>query len=161
MVTSEVFTAAVDQQLLQQVLQYALSLLARREYSYQELRSRLISKSGDDALVAAVLERLQRQDLQSDRRYTSEFVHSCIRKGKGPNWIRQKLEMHGITAELLADCLAEQAPDWNCLAEQARVSRFGKNAPLHANEAAKQARFLYARGFDEDNIEYVMLRCVK
>ena len=106
----------------------------------------------DAASIQAVIDALGKEGLQSDDRFTENYIHNRIEKGYGPVRIVQELRQKGINDELIHLRLAEQEPDWLRLAGQVRMKRFGHNVPRDMKEQAKQSRFLQQRGFSGEQI---------
>ena len=129
----------------------ALGLLARREHSVAELRSKLASGEGEGA-VAAVLDALALEGLLSDRRFAEVFIRSRRERGSGPLRIQADLRQRGISGELMDELLDIADADWRSVAKEARRKRFGTAQPSNFPERAQQARFLRARGFTEDQV---------
>ena len=127
----------------------ALDLLARREHSVQELREKLLSKTGEDhaSLVPDVINALENERLVSDERFAAVFVRYRAGKGYGPQVIRQELRQRGVMAELVAEAIESGEQDWFELARQACRKRFGSRPPKDWPETAKRLRFLQYRGF--------------
>lgn len=125
----------------------ALDLLARREHSPAELRSKLQSREFRAEEIERVLAGLAQEGLLSERRFVETFIASHVRRGHGPAWIRNELERRGVAAELLGDALAAGGQDWVALARSVRARRFGSQPPADFAGRAKQARFLQYRGF--------------
>jgi regulatory protein len=136
---------------------YAIRLLARREYSQQELRSKLTEKQCSS--VEPLLERLLAQGFQSDERFTESFIRYRIGKGQGINKIRYELQLRGIDAILFQPLLnqveQELGIDWIEQAKQQRAKRFGSELPTDFKVKMKQSRFLQGRGFDHQTIQAV------
>lgn len=89
-------------------LSRALALLARREHSRQELRSKLIARGFSDAEVDEALARLSENGLQSDERFVEALVRTRLQSGQGPARLRLELARHGL-ADLGDAALAEHA----------------------------------------------------
>ena len=106
----------------------------------------------DEASIQTIIDALGEEGLQSDDRYTENYIHSRIEKGYGPVRIVQELRQKGIDDELISFYLAEQEPDWLKLAGQVRLKRFGRKLPRDIREQAKQSRFLQQRGFSGEHI---------
>jgi regulatory protein len=102
--------------------------------------------------IQTVVEALGKEGLQSDSRYTENYIHNRIEKGYGPVRIVHELREKGVDDELIALYLAEQRPDWLQLAGQVRIKRFGRKLPQDFKEQAKQSRFLQQRGFRGEDI---------
>ena len=128
----------------------ALQLLTRREYSRAELKAKLAAGEED---VDAVLDRLQAENLLSDRRYAAQRILArASRYGNGR--LRQELRQRGVDDDDIAVALPEAGDE----AERCRaiwVKKFGR-PPQSAEERAKQMRFLQYRGFSGDAIRHVM-----
>ena len=131
----------------------AMDYLARREYGFDELVKKLVT-AGFYADVAADAVLVLRSDgLQSDERFTSNFVQSRISQGKGPVRIRQELKERGIRPEIGGVAIEDADADWYVLAIDIRVRKFGSDLPVDFKEKARQMRFLQYRGFEQDHIQ--------
>ena len=134
----------------------ALTLLARREHSARELKSKLARKGLDAAESAAALSQLQAKDFQSDSRFGEMLVRSRIAQGYGPRWILAELKTHGI-AETGARALIEAAePDWPRLVREQLRRRYGTKPAANLAERSKRANFLLRRGFDAATVKLVI-----
>ena len=133
----------------------ALGLLARREHSARELKSKLARKGLDADESAAALAQLQSKDYQNDSRFGEMLVRSRIAQGYGPRWILAELKTHGI-AEASARSLIDAAePDWPALIRQLIHRRYGAKPAANLAERAKRANFLLRRGFDAATVQSV------
>ncbi len=135
----------------------AMNSLAMREHSAKELRVKLAKKCDQVDLIAAVVEKLQLDGLQSDSRFAEAYTSMRLRQGKGAQIIRFELREKGISDELINACLinAVQDTDWNALALKAYQKKFGDRPIEDLKEKSKRMRFLTARGFSAANIDYV------
>ena len=132
----------------------ALTLLARREHSARELKSKLVRKGLDADESTSALAQLREKDYQSDARFGEMLVRSRIAQGYGPRWIIAELKTHGI-AEAKARGLIDAAePDWAALVRQLLRRRYAKPAATLA-ERSKRANFLLRRGFDAATVQSV------
>ena len=131
----------------------AMDYLARREHSREELCQKM-RKAGFDANVALdAIEALRKDGLQSDRRFVDTFVRSRINHGKGPRLIRADLSHRGVREPMIHEVLVEVEQDWDALARQTRVKKFGEALPDDFEEKARQMRFLQSRGFEPEQIQ--------
>jgi regulatory protein len=139
---------------------YAITLLARRDYSTRELRSRLKERGYLEHAIEPVLIDLEETRKLDDARYGANVVASRSRRALGPARIRQELTRKGVTAQTIDQALAggdgEVAPDFIQLARQARARKFGPELPTDWKERSRQARFLQYRGFSNDHIRAVL-----
>jgi len=129
-----------------------MDLLARREHSAQELRTKLLARDFDHDEIELAIERLVEEGLLSDARFAEAFASARIRKGQGPQRIRGELEQRGVAAELIEACLEGVDVDWADLARSVRERKYGPDAPREFRERARQSRFLQYRGFSGEQI---------
>lgn len=130
----------------------AMDYLARREYGQQELCKKLTEAGFDEKTAAAAVDRLTRDGLQDDRRFTESFLKSRANQGKGPVRVRMELEQRGISGSMLDEALDDCGEDWFALARSVRQKKFGDEPPGEFREKARQMRFLQYRGFDPEHI---------
>ena len=133
----------------------ALGLLARREHSARELKSKLASRGLDRDETAAAVASLQAKDFQSDARFGEMLVRSRIEGGYGPRWIVAELKTHGIGESTARQLIEAADPDWADLVRRQLRRRFGAKAPADFTERAKRAAFLLRRGFDAATVQSV------
>ncbi|XID74240.1 regulatory protein RecX [Alkanindiges sp. WGS2144] len=126
----------------------AFALLAKREHSRQELKSKLTLYGASADELEPLLAELTGNNYQSDERMAGMLVRANMRKGRGPARIQQELKKHHIEAELAEDDLEEV--NWLEQAIELRMRKFGEELPTEQKEKARQVRFLQYRGFDLD-----------
>lgn len=131
-----------------------MDLLARREHSRLELERKLSAREFDRDLIADVLDELEQDGLLSLERFGQSFVASRYAKGQGPRRIRLELAERGV--ELESAWLEDEQFDWDALARDTRVRRFGAAKPSDLKERARQTRFLEYRGFSHDQIRQAL-----
>jgi regulatory protein len=127
-----------------------MDLLARREHSPLELKRKLVARSFDEELVGDVLGELEQEGLLSAERFTQSFIAARYARGQGPRRIERELAERGI--ESTGDYLDDPQFDWDALARETRVKRFGRPLPADFKEKARQMRFLEYRGFGNEQI---------
>ena len=146
--TSEVVTFAA-------VYNGSLGLLASREHSAGELRSKLKKKYPEGEMhLDAVLERLQEVGLQNDKRFAEMFVRYKANKGQGPAKIRHQLRAKSVDGAVISAALSDSKYDWSELAKTVSEKKFGGSVgePLSPKERARRQRFLQGRGFGYEHI---------
>ncbi|MBW8053729.1 MAG: regulatory protein RecX [Nitrospira sp.] len=131
----------------------ALELLARREHSGHELRTKLVRKGCPEALANNVVSELEAARLVSDERFAETLVRVRTERGHGPLRIERELHDKGVDAELIKTVLDSSDPLWLDLVRRIRRKKFGKAAIKDYKERARQARFLQYRGFTYDQIQ--------
>lgn len=131
----------------------AMNLLARREHLQGELRQKLTRRFGEAQAeeVETVLLSLAEENLQSDERYLESYIRQRSARGYGPLRLRQELRQKGVNAEAVDDGLAAAEADWFALAREARLKKFGGEAPADFKEKARQMRYLLYRGFSNEH----------
>lgn len=125
----------------------ALGMLARREYSRRELRTRLERAGYDEDESEAALGRLRDQHYQDDRRFAEMIVRTRTGQGYGPARIRAELRSHGLGDTVIRELLEASAVDWDALALAQLRKRYGTRPPADHAELGKRAAFLLRRGF--------------
>ena len=139
-----------------------LRWLAQREQQSGELRSRLLLKGFDEAVVEATLERLREEGLQSDRRFLDAVVRNGLAKGHGPRRIYMDLRLQGLGGDEVDDYLAQHETwagcDWEALLDAVYEKKFGGAAPATQKDYAARARYLSQRGFAADRIQALLRR---
>ncbi|MDX1465932.1 MAG: regulatory protein RecX, partial [Halomonas sp.] len=137
----------------------AIGLLARREYSRQELVERLTAKGHEAEAIAESLDALAEQGLQSDERFAEGFMRSRILRGQGPLKIRLDLERRGLDREVIRHAFDEAARrgegDWFALACEALARRFPGPGDTPRERPGRE-RFLAGRGFDFDQVRHAL-----
>ena len=133
----------------------ALGLLARREHSARELKSKLARRGLDAEESAQALETLKAKDFQSDARFGEMLVRSRIEGGYGPRWIVAELKTHGIAEAAARELIEAASPDWPELIRRQLARRYGTRPPRDSAERAKRAGFLLRRGFDAATVQSI------
>ena len=134
----------------------AIALLARREHSARELKSKLEQRGLDDAQTEAALAQLQSKDFQSDARFGEMLVRSRLEGGYGARWIIAELRQHGITDTAARDLIDTAEPDWPELVRRQLRRRYGTGKPAGIAERNKRATFLLRRGYDTATVKLVV-----
>ncbi|MCT8250260.1 regulatory protein RecX [Proteus faecis] len=144
----------------QELYQYAIFMLSRRDYSTNELQRRIerrIRETEKDSPTAPeylpqVIERLLESQYLDDNRTIYSFFRSYLNKSYGPLRIRQELRLKGFPSEIIDRVLEETDTDWYALCQDLKEKKFGTGKPKDYKEKAKQVRYLQYRGFTSDTI---------
>jgi regulatory protein len=134
-----------------------LQLLARRDYSRAEVRSKLLAHAADEAVLDSLLDDLETTGLLSDRRY-AEVVAQSRGARYGVASLARTLSRNGVAPELVADALAPLRANERERALEICRRRFGEPA-ADLKERAKQHRFLLGRGFNPATVSWVLKHC--
>lgn len=144
----------------QELYQYAIFMLSRRDYSTSELQRRIerrIRETEKDSptspeCLPQVIERLLESQYLDDNRTIYSFFRSYLNKSYGPLRIRQELRLKGFPSEIIERVLEETDTDWYALCQDLKEKKFGTAKPKDFKERAKQIRYLQYRGFTSDYI---------
>ena len=132
----------------------AVSLLAQREYSRQELTDKLTAAQASPEEVEQALAQLEAKGLVNDARVVETLVNRRSSK-LGASRLRQELQAKGVSAELVAETMAGLKGSELARAQAVWQKKFGQLAATSA-ERNKQARFLASRGFSGDVVRQVV-----
>jgi regulatory protein len=136
---------------------YAITLLARRDFSSGELSRKLAERGYAELAIVPVVEELLASNKLNDERYSQNFVAYRARRGHGPARIRSQLKSSGLGRSMIDEAVkGDDAPDFLALARAVRSRKFGPDIPADRKERARQARFLQYRGFSTDHIRAVL-----
>lgn len=125
----------------------ALGMLARREYSQRELRTRLEHAGCDEDESAAALQRLSEQHYQDDGRFGEMILRARLGQGYGPARIQAELRSHGLPDAAIRALLDAAEADWQALARAQLHKKYGTKPAADHVERGKRAAFLLRRGF--------------
>ena len=128
----------------------AMDLLARREHSFFELKSKLLKKDFKEEQVVSELNQLIDDNLLSDSRFTEAFISSRKDQGKGPLRIESELQARGIDEALISSHLMNvDDNEWSKIAYDALEKKLGKGKQVDYDKKLKFMRFLSNRGFKD------------
>ena len=133
----------------------AMDLLARREHSQRELRTKL-ERRFPPLQVEETLQTLAAEGLQSDSRFAEAFVRQRSQRGYGPLRIRQELRQRGISEELAAVAMDGAEVDWFARLAYVHERKYGDIPAADLKEKARRTRFLLYRGFSGDQIRELL-----
>lgn len=138
-------------------LAYVMNLLARRDYSAEEIRQKMAAKAFTDDEIEAVLQHCQQKGWQSDQRFCENYLLSRSRKGYGPARIKQELQQKGISSSLISEQLQQCEIDWFTAAEAAFNKKYAQLDAEDWTPALKQKvwRFMLSHGFHSDHFRHV------
>ena len=132
-----------------------LGLLARREHSSRELKTKLARRGHQKTEVDEAVDRLSGARYQSDERFGVSIARTRISQGYGPRRIRAELKSHGVKEPAIRAALDALEADWPLVAGTILRRRFGAKAPADAAEQSRRAQFLVRRGFDPATVRTV------
>lgn len=133
----------------------ALGLLARREHSRKELKTKLRQGGYDGDETTTALDRLGEQHYQDDDRFAEVLLRSRIAQGYGPLRLRIELKSHGVADARIRELMEEADADWDALAAALLRRRYGSAGSADYGERARRAQFLLRRGFPAATVRSV------
>jgi regulatory protein len=132
----------------------ALRLLSGREHSRAELERKLQRFEEEPGTLALALDELQAKGFISEQRVVESVVNRRSAK-LGTQRIRQELQTKGLDPHLVSEAMDTLRSTELARAQAVWLKKFGSPA-TDAPEAARQMRFLAARGFGGDTIRRVV-----
>jgi regulatory protein len=133
----------------------ALGLLARREHSRRELKTKLRQGGYEGEETTAAIDRLGEQQYQDDDRFAEVLLRSRIAQGYGPMRLRVELKSHGVGDARIRELLDAAGADWTALASAQLRRRYGGKGVADPAERARRAQFLLRRGFTAATVRNV------
>lgn len=145
-----------DADLVTEIAQRALRLLAIREHSRRELARKLVTRGYQAADIDVALEQLVAEGAINESRLAEYYVAERVGKGFGPRRIRGELREKGLADALIEQHLEPLRNDWPDHLAAAHARRFGHEPPADRAEFGRRARFLEQRGFSTDLIRRLL-----
>lgn len=125
-----------------------MRLLSHREHTRAELRRKLLARAWSADDIDDALQRLAEQGMQSDERFTEQYVRLRTEKGYGPARISAELRERGVNGALVDAWLQAGDSQWRDRMEQLVLKKYGQPpAKDNQREIARCGRFLAQRGF--------------
>ena len=130
--------------------------LSIREHSKLELHNKLTQKGHDSIDIRDCIDEFSSKDIQSDARFTEEFIRSKLKKNKGPRLVSSELTARGISDSLINKKISEISyQEWCNAALKALVKKL-HGASVSIDNRDKIYSFLISRGFDHKMIKYAL-----
>mgnify|MGYP003643123048 CR=1 FL=1 len=143
---------AQHKKLLDKIRRHALYLLTRRDHTLLELKQKLSRKDYPTTDIDAILIRLEETGLINPRRFTESYTHYRRNKGYGPKRIAMELQTKGIEEAVIAEHIQITDNAWLNDIQKIWRKHFKGQRPTDPKTHAKQLRFLYNRGFTQNQI---------
>ena len=133
---------------MDEMYQHAVKLLAGRDYSEAEIRSKLEKKFG--AISEPAIAELIRRRFLDDRRFIRQFA---LRKPRHSlEYLRQSLLQKGVDETLILEVLKNTDRPSLVDVVKATMAEWDLHTPLHPRDAARLFRALNRLGYEEDAI---------
>ena len=147
----------MDESEKQKQKNYVLWLLGRQDYSRKELERKLAQRQVPVDFATELLDWCEQQRYLDNDRFCTSFIRRAIDKRHGPRRIVADAQSKGLAREQVELALSEMDVDWFELADEAYRRKYKVvDEKLDYKEKAKRMRYLTARGFDFQHIEFAL-----
>jgi len=139
-----------------------LRLIAYRDRTVHELRTRLADKGFAPKAVERAVERLTRLGYLDDTAYCERTISETLAsRPAGPRWITNRLRLKGVHPEVIREALTRAYPDE--LTEQMAYRVAAKQLRRYRDDDPPARRrklvgYLSRRGFDYDDVQKALRR---
>ncbi|MBN1918662.1 MAG: regulatory protein RecX [Verrucomicrobia bacterium] len=140
----------------------ALRLIAHRDRTLHEMRTRLAEKGFPPAAVDGAVQRLRRLGYLDDLTYAKRVIADVLTtRPASPRSIADRLRLKGVHPDVVREALAHAYPgelteDMAYRAAVRRVARLRREDPIARRR--KLAGFLTRRGFDYADVQKALRR---
>jgi len=138
---------------------YAVRLLANREFCEFEMRQRLARREFEDETIDWAISRLQQDGYLSELRYAEAYLRSRLKKGEAPWLAARRAEQKGAQSAAVQAALSEltECYDAGQAARELMLARDPAGLRFEDERVwQRQARFLRNKGFAADIILRVL-----
>ncbi len=128
----------------------AIKLLARRERSAADVRSRLLDREHSPEDTDATIARLLESGALDDRRVAGAYARTASKiKGRGPLRVTRELQAMGIAREVVAEAVTEVFGDLDerLLIDKAIQKKLRGRKVTTVQERARLYQFLMRQGY--------------
>ena len=130
--------------------------LSIREHSKLELQNKLSQKGHDLSDIRDCIDEFSSKNIQSDIRFTEEFIRSRLKKNKGPQLILSELITRGIADNIIQKKISEISYQEWCKAAFLALNKKLNGSSVSIEHKDKIYSFLISRGFDHKMIIYAI-----
>ena len=130
--------------------------LSIREHSKLELQNKLSQKGYDLDNIRDCIDEFSSKDIQSDIRFTEEFIRSKLKKNKGPRLISSELVSRGITDSIINKKISEISYQEWCTVAFLALKKKLNGSSVSIEDKDKIYSFLISRGFEHKMIQYAI-----
>ena len=137
-------------------------MLARREHSVAEVRSRLQDREHPSEEIDTAIERLLATRALDDCRVARAYARTALTvKGRGRLRVQRELQIMGIAREIAGDALADvfgDADERSLIDKAIQKKLRGGQKPVTMQERARVYQFLMRQGFTPAAVSAAMRR---
>jgi regulatory protein len=150
---------------IQQAYLSGLKMLARRELSETQLRTRLARRQFESHDIDAAVERLREERVVDDRRVALAFARTEVRlRSRGRARVERHIEAMGIARDVARAAVSEVYGELDeaALLEQALDKRLRRGLTLEDPPTARRVfRYLIGQGFEPGRVSAVLQSRIK
>jgi regulatory protein len=141
----------------EKVLKYCLNLLAKQDYSLQDLSGKMMKKGADDNIIRKVLEYLTAKGFINDEALIKRIIEKyTVFEPSGRLLIAQKLEHKGFSEAQYSGFLAKLNEETLAL-QAAKLRKKKKTSDKEKFDSDEYwFKYLASKGFDYDIIEKII-----
>ncbi len=129
-----------------------LSWLAKRDYTSEELRTKLRKQHVAEKTIEAVLQDCSERGWLNEQRYVEEYLRCHVPWGWGPLRVAQELERKGISLGVIEENLRSFAEDFASYLAEEHERRYGRTLPQTPKDYQTRLQFFLRRGFSADDL---------
>lgn len=139
----------------------AFMLLARRDYSHEELGRKLAARGVPKEEIEGILKTLQDQKLLDDHRYARHWASLWIQgKLMGPLRIKMRLRQKGISEDIVKETLMYTEEIFPAKERMRKIlateRKQGENSPIPMHRKKKLVNLLRQKGYSWEDISEVL-----
>ena len=136
----------------------AQDILARRDHSEYEVRTKMARKGFEPQQIDEAVAWLKENKLLNDELFAQKFVrHTLLMKPVGPRYLIQKLQQKRVAAEAIEPAVYEEITDEREEElVQAAAEQWKRSHQRHADDRNRLQRFLISRGFSFEVVQGVL-----
>lgn len=140
--------------------EYALKILSIRDFSVNDLKNKLKTKSYSEYTIKGVIQKLKSYDLLNDEKYANKLINDSLRfKKDGINKIKYQLKTHGIKNDIIDNIKIDNKKEYEN-AYDITLKKY-KLIKGKGNEKEKLYRYLSSKGYEYDTIKKVINEIIK
>ena len=142
----------------QTALTKTVNYLGKKLKTKKELITYLKSKGYVDSIIEYVLDMLSQYGYVDDKNYSTSYIKTN-KNQKGKKWLAMNLKQKGVAENIIDESLDQIESETETVI--ALATKYLKNKEKTQETAQKLYRFLYARGFGNDDIMYAIKTLIK
>ena len=140
----------------QDIRKKLLDLLSRREHSKYELILKLKRRVESVEKLKDELNKLSKEKLQSDLRFSESYIRSRYNSGFGPTRIKYDLSLRKVSDSIIINAFDQSDLNWTEKLKKENTKKYGVDKSKNMQELSKRIKFFVQRGFEKEMIRKVI-----